>query len=174
MEEGQGYFDVRFIAKKGLVQAVLMGGHFRSDERPVAVEIVSDDVRRSVIDLASPLFLVPDAVVKMAYETGKGDAPLKMSPCRSGPRKKPCGKCEECERARDEYFNHMLLHAVDFCGDRFAEKVKEAVLSVLGGSVVSVPWNGPMKEEEILGLFNAMRHEKSERNRNGRETREPV
>lgn len=160
MEEGQGYFDVRFIARKGLVQAVLMGGHFRSDERPVAVDIISDDARRSVIDLASPLFLVPDAVVKMAYETGKGDAPLKMSPCRSGPRKKPCGKCEECERARDDYFNHMLLHAVDFCGDRFAEQVKEAVLSVLGGSMVSIPWNGPMGEDEALELLNAMRNGK--------------
>lgn len=160
MEEGQGYFDVRFIAKKGLVQAVLMGGHFRSDERSVAVEIISDDARRSVIDLASPPFLVPDAVVKMAYETGKGDAPLKMSPCRSGQRRKPCGHCEECERARDAYFNDILLHAVDFCGDEFAERVRNSVISVLGGSTVSVPWEGPMGEDEVLELINAMRNGK--------------
>lgn len=174
MEGGQSYFDVAFIAKDGFVQGVVMGDHFGPDERATAMEYVSDSAARAFASGTSPLFLVPDAVVKMAYETGIGEAPLRLSPCRSGPRRKPCGHCEECERARDTYFNDILLHAVDFCGDRFAEQVKEAVLSVLGGSVVSVPWNGPMKEEEILGLFNAMRHEKSERNKNGRETREPV
>lgn len=160
MEGGQGYFDVAFIAKDGFVQGVVTGGHFGPDERTAAMECVSDSARRSIVDKTSPLFLVPDSIVKMAYKTGIGEAPLRLSPCRSGPRRKPCGHCEECERARDVYFNDILLHAVDFCGDEFAEKVKASVLSVLGGSMMSVPWEGPMGEDEVHELVDAMRNGK--------------
>lgn len=160
MEGGQGYFDVAFIAKDGFVQGVVMGDHFGPDERATAMEYVSDSAARAFASGTSPLFLVPDAVVKMAYETGIGEAPLRLSPCRSGPRRKPCGHCEECERARDVYFNDILLHAVDFCGDEFAERVRNSVLSVLGGSTVSIPWEGPMEEGESLELMNAMRNSK--------------
>ena len=164
MEGGQGYFDVAFIAKDGFVQGVVMGDHFGPDERTTAMEYVSDSAVRAFASGASPLFLVPDAVVKMAYETRIGEAPLRLSPCRSGPRRKPCGHCEECERARDVYFNDILLHAVDFCGDEFAERVKNSVLSVLGGSTVSVPWEAHMGEEESLELLNAMRNGKGMKN----------
>lgn len=160
MEEGQGYFDVAFIAKDGFVQGVVMGDHFGPDERATAMEYISDSAARAFASGTSPLFLVPDAVVKMAYKTGIGEAPLRLSPCRSGPRRKPCGHCEECERARDVYFNDILLHAVDFCGDEFAERVRNSVLSVLGGLMVSVPWEGPMGEDEVLELLNAMRNGK--------------
>lgn len=160
MEGGQGYFDVAFIAKDGFVQGVVMGDHFGPDERATAMEYVSDSAARAFASGTSPLFLVPDAVVKMAYETGIGEAPLRLSPCRSGLRRKPCGHCEECERARDVYFNDILLHAVDFCGDEFAERVRDSVLSVLGGSTVSVPWGGPMGEDEALELLYAMRNGK--------------
>ena len=164
MEGGQGYFDVAFIVKDGFVQGVVMGDHFGPDERTTAMEYVSDSAARAFASGTSPLFLVPDAVVKMAYETGMGEAPLRLSPCRSGPRRKPCGNCEECERARDMYFNDILLNAVDFCGDEFAERVRDSVLSVLGGLKVSVPWEGPMGEDEVHELMDAMRNWKGMKN----------
>lgn len=160
MEGGQGYFDVAFIAKDGFVQGVVMGDHFGPDERTTAMEFVSDSAARAFANGTSPLFLVPDAVVEMAFKTGIGEAPLKLSTCRSGPRRKPCGHCEECERARDVYFNDILLHAVDFCGDEFAESVRNSVLSVLGGSTVSVTWGVPMGEDEVHELLDAIRNGK--------------
>lgn len=155
----QGYFGTWFVAKRGAVRAVLTGDHFYAGEEKDARDSERADAARALADKSSPMYLVPEAVVKTAYETGKGSAPLKLSSCRSGKGGKPCGKCGECERARDEFFDNMLLHAVDFGEDEFANRVKDAVASVLGSVSVSVPWAEPMDEEEVLELMNEMRGE---------------
>lgn len=123
----EGYCGVWLVGRNGSLRAVLSGDHFCKGEGEIADDIAADACERSMLTGISPMFLVPDPAVKVA-----------------------CGQ-------DDEEFAHVMLGSVDFRGDKFAERVKKAVMSVLGGSVVSVPWGESMTDDEANRLFSEMR-----------------
>ena len=156
LQNTKGYFSVRFLARDGTIKVGEIEHHFLPKEKCLAKKVVSKAAKESMATGEPPLLLVPDSVVKVVHDAKSGSAPLKLSSCQSGPRRKPCGHCDECDRARDEFVTDVLLNAVDFCGDEFSESVKKAVLSVLGSSLVSVPWGSKLDDAEISEIFEGV------------------
>jgi len=160
-DKKQGYFAARLEAKNGTVSVVPTGGYFSRDEIPEVEKVIDRDVKKAMADNISPMLLIPDAVLKTAVEGSRGDAALKLSYCNGGHRRSPCGKleCKKCSKARDDFFNNILVYGIDFGKSEFSKTVRHAVLSVLGGAVISVPWEDGMSQKEVRAMLDAIKME---------------
>ena len=154
MEGIRSYCAVRLTAKDGIVRAELTGDHYTVFAEPRAF-----GQKDAMIGNESPLYLVPDPVVRAAWKGRNSNAALNLSTCVEEKGNSPCGECSECMRARDEYFTHVIINAIKLHGE-FAEDVREAVLSILGGVETFAPLGDDMDEEEFDSIIKEMEGEK--------------
>ena len=155
-DKAPGWFAVKLEAKDGKVTAVLTGDHFGEAESGVAKAVAAMDSKRSVLDGGSPVYLVRDSAVGLAAYSAKKSV-KDVSECRRGAKGGPCGRCAECKRARRDAFTHAILGSIELpCGD-LSGRIKESVSSALGLMWLDAPWEGPMSEEDVDKLFDAMR-----------------
>lgn len=155
-DKATGWFAVKLEAKDGKVTAVLTGDHFREDELGVAKSIAAMDGKQSVLSGGSPVYLVSDSAVGLAAYSAKKSV-KNVSKCRRGGRGKPCGRCEECQRARRDAFTHAILGSMELPGGDPSERIRGSVSSALGLMWLDAPWEGPMSEEDVDKLFDAMK-----------------
>lgn len=127
----QGCFAVRFVKDKELgVRFELTGEHWREEELLKAVKAVEADAKQALADHGSPIYLIPEQVVKcaMRYVDDPG------------------------------IVTQMLMYAVNpwsyGCVEQL-EKIVQSVTATIGGTNIDVLWGEAMTEEEVQNILDA-------------------
>lgn len=157
MNEGKtGYFYVKLNDENGRISARLTGEHFSPEEEDVARAMVSIDGAFSVMGTDSngpPIYLVRDSVIRVASGAYGKALTAMISKCHDGPRGKPCGKCEQCVKAREDAFTMVVLAGLKLPEGELSGRIRSAVDSAIGMVWSDDTWNGPMTEDEVEDTF---------------------
>ena len=163
---GNGLFAVELLVKGGpRVEAMLTGEHFRPDEIGIAKAVAAKCGSESVVNGGTPVYLVRDSVVRLAMMSRNRALRSGLSECTSGTCNEPCGDCEECRNAEKDAFTRVILGAIELPPGSLAERLREAVSSVIGLPWADAPWDCAMTDEEVAEVFDELGVEdKTERN----------
>ena len=153
---GHGWFAVKIEMRGTRPVAVLTGDHFGPDQREIANAVAGVDSRESVLHGKSPIYLVKDSVVRVAFGASRMKQALKLMDCNDGLHGKPCGKCEKCKEAREKMFTRVILGALELPNDDMSVKLRDAVRNVIGLSWADAPWCEPMTEGEVNEVFEEL------------------
>lgn len=127
----QGCFAVRFVKDKKLgVRFELTGEHWREEELLKAVKAVESDAEKAIANHSSPIYLIPEQVVKCAMH--HVDDPSIVT--------------------------QMLMYAVNSwsygCVEQL-EKIVQSVTATIGGANIDVPWGEALTDKEVQDIFDA-------------------
>lgn len=153
-QEKQGLFAVRLSMKNGVPVAVLTGDHFGAESASVARAVSRAESRNAMLSGESPVYLVKDAVVRLAVNARRRALIDGLSSCHSGDKGKPCGKCEICAAAEDAAFTRIVLGSMEAI--KGFEHLRTALSSVIGSTWVDAPWDVGMTEEEVEEVLEEM------------------
>lgn len=153
---GQGWFAVRIEMRGTRPVAILTGDHFRPDEREIANAVAGVDSKESIGSGKSPVYLVKDCVVDIAFRTSRMKLGTKLVDCHDGLRGKPCGTCQKCKDAMDRIFTRVILGALELPDADLSKRLISAIRNVIGMPWVDAPWSGPMTEEDVKRIFEEL------------------
>jgi hypothetical protein len=127
----QGCFAVRFVKDKKLgVRFEFTGEHWSKEELLKAVKAVDTEVVKAIADHSSPIYLIPEQVVKCAMH--HLDDPSIVT--------------------------QMLMYAVSpwsyGCMEQL-EKIVQSVTTTIGGANIDIPWGEALTEKEVQDIFDA-------------------
>lgn len=129
----QGCFAVKLVRDRKIgVRAQLTGQHWKGNDLAIAKAIVFEESKRSMMNHDSPIYLIPEHVVKCAMK----------------------------HKDDPETATQMMMYAVGFNPgakpiDEITGRIVAGVHKTLGGTVIDVPWGEALSEEEVDEIFSA-------------------
>ena len=122
----------------GEVRALLTGDHYGADDGYSASVATEKDVKAAMLEKRSPMYLVPDSVVRMAMD-------VRM----------------RCDEGGDEAFTRVVLGGLLLPLSDLTGRIDKSVISTIGMTTMDAHWCEAMTDNEIdrvfkeLGVFRA-------------------
>lgn len=151
-----GLFAVRLETVGGSICAMLTGEHWEAGDAELAKSAARDSVKKALAKEGSPIYLVSDAVVELAFRAVWRAFRDEIPDCHDGENGKPCGSCRACEAARREAFTDAVIGSLELQGNDFGKRLDDAVRSVIGLTWLNAPWTRPMTQDEVLETFRKL------------------
>lgn len=162
MVDGHGRFGVRLEVSAGKV-SLSFSDRFHcqaGDVGNIDADGFGTDVANIMENGSSPMFMVDDATTAEMLSARKGDASLVLSACHDGSKGRPCGKCKECARAREEFFVGGMLNEMDLPECDLSNRIRNAVASTIGCVNISTTWKESLSRSEAEEVLDELNNKK--------------